>query len=83
MMESSSLVDKAVQRILEMSADLQIKRRATTKYSLAFHDLSIAIAAYGDVLRVLTALRDHEQYSCTLGLLNSLQASPETARAIL
>jgi len=83
MMESSSLMDKAVERILEMSADLQIKRRATTKYSLAFHDLSIAIAAYGDVLRVLTALRDQEQYSCTLGLLNSLQASPETARAIL
>jgi hypothetical protein len=83
MMESSSLLEKGIARILELSADLQIKRRATTKYSLAFHDLSIAIAAYGDVLAVLTALREQDQYSCTLGFLNSLQASPETARAIL
>jgi hypothetical protein len=83
MMESSSLLEKGIARIVELSADLQIKRRATTKYSLAFHDLSIAIAAYGDVLAVLTALREQEQYSCTLGFLNSLQASPETVRAIL
>ena len=83
MMESSSLLEKGIARILELSADLQIKRRATTKYSLAFHDLSIAIAAYGDVLAILTALREQDQYSCTLGFLNSLQASPETARAIL
>jgi hypothetical protein len=83
MMESSSLLEKGIARIVELSADLQIKRRATTKYSLAFHDLSIAIAAYGDVLAVLTALREQDQYSCTLGFLNSLQASPETARAIL
>jgi hypothetical protein len=83
MMESSSLLEKGIARILELSADLQIKRRATTKYSLAFHDLSIAIAAYGDVLAVLTALREQDQYSCTLGFLHSLQASPETARAIL
>jgi hypothetical protein len=65
-----------------MTADLQIKRRATRKYSLAFHDLSIAIATYGEVLGVLTTLREQEQYSCTLGLLNSLQASAEP-RAIL
>jgi len=83
MMESSSLLEKGIARILKLSADLQIKRRATTKYSLAFHDLSIAIAAYGDVLAILTALREQDQYSCTLGFLNSLQASPETARAIL
>ena len=78
MMESSSLLEKAVERILEMSADLQIKRCATTKYSLAYHDLSVAIAAYGDVLGVLTMLDEQEQYSCTLGLLNSLHAAPES-----
>jgi len=77
MMQSSWLVEKAVERILEMSADLQIKRRATTKHSFPFHDLSIAIAAYGEVLGALTALQEREQYSCTLGLLNSLQASSE------
>jgi hypothetical protein len=76
MTESSSLLEKAVERILEMSADLQIKRCATTKYSLAYHDLSVAIAAYGEVLGVLTMLQ--EQYSCTLGLLNSLHAAPES-----
>jgi hypothetical protein len=82
MMESSSLLEKAVERILDMSADLQIKRCATTKCSLAYHDLSVAIAAHGDVLCVLTMLQEQEQYSCTLGLLNSLQAAPES-RAIV
>jgi hypothetical protein len=77
MMESLSLLDKAIERILEMSADLQVKRRGTTKHSLAFHDLSVAIAAYSEVLGVLTMLQEQEQYSCTLGLLNSLQASRE------
>jgi hypothetical protein len=80
MTESSSLLEKAVERILEMSADLQIKRCATTKCSLAYHDLSVAIAAHGDVLCVLTMLQEQEQeqYSCTLGLLNSLHAAPES-----
>ena len=77
MMEFPSLVDKAVERILELSADLQIRRRATTKYSLAFHDYSVAIAAYGDVLEVLTTLQQQEEYSPSLGLLGWLKSSPE------
>jgi hypothetical protein len=40
--------------------------------------LSVAIAAYGEVLGVLTMLQEQEQYSCTLGLLNSLHAAPES-----
>ena len=76
MMEFPSLLDKAVERILELSADLQIRRRATTKYSLEFHDYSVAIAAYGDVLEVLTTLRQREEYSPSLGLLGSLKSSP-------
>ena len=82
MMQSLSLADQAVQRILELSADLQIKRRATTKYSLEFHDYSVAIAAYGKVLEVLTALQREELYSPSLGLFGSLESSPE-ARAVI
>jgi hypothetical protein len=82
MMQSLTLADQAVQRILELSADLQIKRRATTKYSLEFHDYSVAIAAYGKVLEVLTALQREELYSPSLSLFGSLESSPE-ARAVI
>jgi hypothetical protein len=75
MMESRSLLDKAIERILEMSADLQIKRLATTKYSLAFHDYSVAIATYGNVLQVLTRLQQQEEYSPDLALFGVLESS--------
>jgi hypothetical protein len=75
MMESSSLVDKAVERILEMSADLQIERLATTKHSLEFHDYGVAIAAYGKVLEVLTRLQQLEECSPSLEILESLETS--------
>jgi hypothetical protein len=77
MLQSSSVVDKAVERILELSADLHIKRRATTKYSLAYHDMSVAIATYGDALKVLRSLQEEERYSSALGLLSLLETSAE------
>jgi len=40
MTQSPSLTDKAVERILELSADLQIKRRATAKWSFEFTSLA-------------------------------------------
>ena len=43
-----------IERILEFSADAQIKRRETHSASIAFHQLTGAILAYGKVLRVLT-----------------------------
>ncbi len=73
-----SCAEKAVERILELSADLQIKRRATTKYSLDFHDYSVAIAVYGKVLEVLTTLQQQEEYSARFGLIGSPESSPET-----
>ncbi|HXN52505.1 MAG TPA: hypothetical protein VN943_11250 [Candidatus Acidoferrum sp.] len=82
MMQPDFLADKAVERILELSADLQIKRRATGRYSLAYHDFSVAIAAYGRVLDVLSTLQQPEEYSSTLGFLGSLEASRE-ARPVL
>lgn len=75
MMESRSLLDKAIERILEMSADLQIKRLATTKYSLAFNDYSVAIATYGKVLQVLTRLQQQEECSPGLALFGFLESS--------
>lgn len=47
--------DKTIQRILELSADAQIARRRAAKNSPAFHTLTGAIAAYGQVLTLLVA----------------------------
>jgi hypothetical protein len=82
MMQPDSLVEKAVERILELSADLQIKRRATRYGSSAFHDFSVAIAAYGDALEVLTTLQQPDEYRPSLGLLGSLESS-QKPQAIL
>ena len=81
MMPSSSLLDLAIARIVELSADLQIKRRGTTKHSLEYHDHSVTIAAYGNALAVLTALQQQEERSAYFGLLGSLDTAPQT-RAI-
>jgi hypothetical protein len=78
MTHSNSLADQAIERILELSADLQIKRRNSAKWSLAFYDLSVAIAAYGDALEVLTTLqREEAERIVSLDLLDSLERSPE------
>jgi hypothetical protein len=82
MMEVPSVAEKAVERILELSADLQIKRRATAQYSFEFQEYSAAIAAYGEVLELLTALQLEEMYSASLGILGSLESSTET-RAVV
>jgi len=73
MMESTSLLEQAIERILEMSADLQIKRMATTQYSLEFHEHGVAIAAYGRVLATLTKLQQQEECSPALTLLGAMQ----------
>jgi hypothetical protein len=82
MTHSASLADKAIEQILELSADLQIKRRTSAKWSLAFYDLSVAIAAYGDALEVLTTLqREEEERSVSLDLLGSLECPPSRTRS--
>lgn len=50
----SSHGDTLVERILDLSADAQIKRREIPLQSIAFHELTGAIAAYGKVLGMLT-----------------------------
>jgi hypothetical protein len=81
MTPSSSFLDRAIERIVELSADLQIKRRGTPKYTLEFHDYSVTIAAYGEALRVLTALQPEEEYSANFGVLVALDSAVDT-RAI-
>jgi hypothetical protein len=82
MMEIPSVSERAIERILELSADLQIKRRATAKYSFEFQEYSAAIAAYGEVLELLTGLQLDEEYAPSLGLFGSLEPSTET-RAVV
>jgi hypothetical protein len=77
MMEVPSVAEKAVERILELSAGLQIRRRATAKYSFEFQEYTATIAAYGEVLELLTGLQREEMYSPSLDLLGSLQPSRE------
>jgi len=75
MTKSLACAEQAIERILELSADLQIKRRATAKYSFEFDEYSVAIAAYGKVLEALTALRHEELLSPDLGLLGAMESS--------
>jgi hypothetical protein len=64
---SSGHAGQAIERILEMSADTQIARRATAEDSPAFHNLTGAIAAYGKALALLTALQRQEEFYAVIG----------------
>lgn len=67
MMSSAGLAAKGIERILELSADAHIQRRYVTKDSLAFHNLTGAIMAYGKVLALLTALQQREEFYAVVG----------------
>lgn len=58
----SGLAAKGIERILELSADAQIKRRGVAKDSPAFYNLTGAIAAYGKVLALFAALQQREAF---------------------
>jgi hypothetical protein len=48
--------DEAIDRILELSAEAQTKRRETAENSPTYHKLAGAVLAYGEVLGLLTRL---------------------------
>jgi len=50
-------LDSAIERILKLSAEAQIKRREAAKDSPAFHNLTGAIVAYGKALGLLSKLK--------------------------
>ena len=81
MVQPLTVPDEVVSRILELSADLQIKRRATMKYSLEFHDYSVAIAAYGKLLEALTTVPKREESPARSGFLSAFTLSPEPSAA--
>jgi hypothetical protein len=62
MKPNSGVADKAIERILELSADAHIRRRRTVKDSPEFHNLTGAIAAYGKALALLNALQRWEEF---------------------
>jgi len=62
MKPNGGLANKSIERIVELSADAHIRRRGTVKGSPEFHKLTGAIAAYGKVLALLTALQQLEEF---------------------
>ena len=61
MMKKSSPMDKTIERILELSADAQIRRREIAKDSLAYYTLTETTVAYGKALALLTGLQRSAQ----------------------
>ena len=70
MIPSGGLANRVIDRILELSADAQIRRRETAKGSPEFHKLTGAIAAYGKALALLTALQRREEFYAVIGQLD-------------
>ena len=62
MKANSGLVDEAIERVLELSADAHIQRRRVAKDSPEFDNLTGAISAYGKVLALLIALQQQEEF---------------------
>ena len=50
--------DSTIERILELSAEAQIKRREAAEDSPASHNLTGAIVAYGKALGLLSKLKE-------------------------
>ncbi len=50
--------DSTIERILELSAEAQIKRREAAADSPTFHNLTGAIVAYGKALGLLSKLKE-------------------------
>jgi len=67
-MESNSgYARRAIERMIELSADAHIARRMTAKDSPSFHNLTGAILAYGKALALLTALQQREEFYTIVG----------------
>jgi hypothetical protein len=64
---NGGLASKGIERILELSADAHIRRRGTVEGSVEFHQLTGAIAAYGQALALLTALQEWEEFYAMIG----------------
>ena len=70
MKTNSGIANKAIERILELSADAHIRRGGTAKDSPEFQKLTGAIAAYGKALALLTALQQREEFHAMIEQLD-------------
>jgi hypothetical protein len=61
-MKFNSGLAEGIERVLELSADAHVKRREVAMDSPEFQNLTRAIAAYGKVLAMLTALQHLEEF---------------------
>jgi hypothetical protein len=77
MKPSAGFANEVIERILELSADAHIQRREVSLDSPAFQSLTGAIAAYGRVLALLTALQQREEFDPIAG-----QRFSETVAAV-
>jgi hypothetical protein len=77
MTANSGLANRVIERIVELSADAQIERRMTAKDSPEFHQLAGAIAAYGEALSLLVAVREQEEFYEIMRELNLLVSVSE------
>ncbi len=77
MKANPGLATRMIDRIVELSADAQIKRRMTAMDSPEFHQLAGAIAAYGKALSLLVAVREQEEFYEVMRELNLLVSVSE------
>jgi len=66
-MKFNSGLAEGIERALELSVDAHVKRREVAMDSPEFHNLTGAIAAYGKVLELLTALQQLEELYTIVG----------------
>jgi hypothetical protein len=59
---SSNFTAKAIDRVLELSAEAHVNRREVGKGTPAYDKLTGAIKAYGKVLTILTGLQKREEF---------------------
>ena len=64
---NARLANEIIDRILELSADAHAQRREVAEDSPAFHSLTGAIAAYGKLLALLTALQERKEFDGIVG----------------
>ncbi len=70
MKANSSTANRAIEELLELSADAHIRRRGTVRDSPEFHAQTGAIAAYGKALALLTALQRWEEFYAMIDQLD-------------
>jgi hypothetical protein len=59
---NSRLANRAIERILELSADAHIERHGTAKDSPEYRHLTGAITAYGKALSLLVELQERDEF---------------------